>query len=56
LMLVAMGATARLACGLGLFMSLVVVLVPFVLTYLTRGVAVAAVEALLPPLDLPATM
>jgi len=49
-LMVAMGATARLACGLGPGMSIVVVLVPFILSAVVDAIAVTAVEAMLPAL------
>lgn len=49
LLFVAMSATARIACGLGAFMSFVVVAVPIVLMMLTEAVVGMAVQELLPP-------
>lgn len=50
-LMVTMGATARLACGLGPFMSIIVVVVPFILSVFVDGIAVRGIEAVLPPLE-----
>ncbi len=48
LLMLAMGATARLACGLGPFMSMLVVMVPVALMMVVAPLATLGVERLLP--------
>jgi hypothetical protein len=51
LLFVAMGSTARLACGLGPWMSMVVVIVPVVLLLLVNPLAEFGVQRLLPAIN-----
>jgi len=53
LLFVAMGSTARLACGLGPFMSMVVVMVPVTLWLLVEPLAGMGVDRLRPPMTAP---
>jgi hypothetical protein len=50
LLFVAMGSTARLACGLGPLISMLVVIVPVVLLLIVNPLAVMGMEQLLPKL------
>jgi hypothetical protein len=49
LLFVAMGSTARLACGLGPFMSMLVVIVPVILWLLVEPLATMGIDQILPP-------
>jgi hypothetical protein len=53
LMMMTMGATARLACGLGPLMAFVVVIVPVMLQLLVDPLASSAVEQMLPAMPAP---
>ncbi len=53
LLFVAMGSTARLSCGLGPWMSMVVVIVPVVLLLLVNPLAEVGVLRLLPAINAP---
>jgi hypothetical protein len=53
LLFVAMGSTARLACGLGPWMSMVVVIVPVVLLLVVNPLAEVAIQNLLPAISAP---
>jgi hypothetical protein len=53
LLFVAMGSTARLACGLGPLLSIVVVIVPVLLLLLVKPLAAVGIESLLPPIGKP---
>jgi hypothetical protein len=48
LLILSMSATARLACGIGPLLSLVVVGVPLVLSLVVRALSEVGLEALLP--------
>jgi hypothetical protein len=50
LLFVAMGSTARLACGLGPFLSIVLVIVPVLLLQLVNPLAELGMQRLLPPM------
>jgi hypothetical protein len=50
LLLMAMGATARMACGLGPGMSLLIVTIPAVLLFLVQGLLALGLERILPPI------
>jgi len=50
LLFIAMGATARMACGLGPVVSLVVVTIPAVLLFVVQGLLQLGIDRLLPPL------
>jgi hypothetical protein len=53
LLFVAMGATARLACGLGPWMSMLVVIVPVVLLLVVNPLAEVGMQRLLPVINTP---
>jgi hypothetical protein len=51
LLMIAMGATARLACGLGPLLSIVLVVVPFMLRVVVEPLATVGLERVLPTLE-----
>jgi hypothetical protein len=50
LLFMAMGSTARMACGLGPAVSIVVVTIPAVLLFVVQGLLQLGIDRLLPPL------